>query len=100
MDASVVGTPRRRRIPRSFSLVSLARLDRAAAAHTVMGDFCARRDARRHRLVDGGLGPLRAGQGLAILAGIPSDARLLDLYRGSVDGGGPGSARSPPRAQS
>src|SRR5258708_14914990 len=99
MDASAASAPGGWRVPRYFSLVALARLVRAAAAHTVMGDFCARRDARRHRLVDGGLGPLRADQGLTILAGIPSDARLLDLYRGSVDGGGPGSARSHHRAE-
>src|SRR5262249_50720322 len=72
----------------SFSLFSLARLDRAAAAQTIVDDFWFRRGARRHRLVDGGLGPLRAGEGLTVLAGVPSDARLLDLRRRSVDGVG------------
>src|SRR6266702_7418889 len=99
MDASALGTPGRWRVPRSFSVVSLARLDRLAAPHTVMDDFCARRGARRRRLVDGGLGPLRADQGLPVLAGVPSDARLLDLRRHGVDGGGPGTARMHRRAE-
>src|SRR5215472_279424 len=93
MDASAVGATRRCRVSRSFSLFSLARLDRAAAAQTIVDDFWFRRGARRDRLVDGGLGPLRAGEGLTVLAGVPSDARLLDLRRRSVDGGGPRAAR-------
>src|SRR5260370_4659682 len=61
MDASAAGAPRGWRVPRSFSLVSLARLDRPAPARTILAHFCARRDARCARLVDGSLGPLGAG---------------------------------------
>src|SRR5262245_59370714 len=86
MDASAISATRRWRVSHSFSLVSLARLDRAAAAQTIVDDLWFRRGARRHRLVDGGLGSLRAGQGLTVLAGLPSDACLLDLRRRSVDG--------------
>src|SRR5262249_53515060 len=93
MDASAVGATRRWRVSRSFSLVSLARLDRAIAAQTIMDDLWLRGGARRNRLVDGGLGPVRAGQGLTVLAGVPSDACLLDLRRRSVDGGGSCTAR-------
>src|ERR1700757_409772 len=92
MGASAVGATRRWRFSRSFSLVSLARLDRAIAAQTIVDGLCLRGGARRNRLVDGGLGPLRAGQGLTVLADVPSDACLLDLRRRSVDGGGPRAA--------
>src|SRR5260370_128303 len=67
MDASAAGAPRGWRVPRSFSLVSLARLDRATAAHTVMGNFCARRDARRYRLADGCVRPPGAAHPLTAL---------------------------------
>src|SRR5262249_55764720 len=93
MDASAVGATRRWRVSRSFSLVSLARLDRAIAAQTIVDDLLLRGGARRDRLADGGLGPLRAGEGLAVLAGGPSDGCVVDLHPRSGVGGGSDAAR-------
>src|SRR5499433_1225583 len=51
-----------------------------------MDDFRPRRGAWRGRLVDGRLGPGRAGQRVAISVGVSLDARLRHLRRHRVDG--------------
>src|SRR5262249_351586 len=63
-------------------------LDRAASARALVDDIRPRRSAWRGRLVDGRLGPDRAGQRVAISAGVSLDARLRHLRRHRVDGAG------------
>src|SRR5512133_3223667 len=86
MDAPAAGAARRGRVPSSVYLVSLARLGRAAAARAAVDDFRSRRSARRDRLVDGRLRPLRARERVAVSLGVPLDARLCDLRRDRLDG--------------
>ncbi len=60
VGASIAGAPDRRSLSAAASLLSAARMDRAGAQMAPMADLCARRPARRHRLVDGGIRPHRA----------------------------------------
>ena len=75
----LLGRADRRGVPAAVSLFSLARLDRGRIARAALDDLRARRGAGRGRLVDGVVGTDRAGQRLAIPAGVSSHARLRDL---------------------
>ena len=57
----------------------------AEVARAALDDFRAWRGAGRGRLVDGGVGADRAGQRVAIPAGVSSDARLRDLCGDRLD---------------
>ena len=69
----------RRGVPAAVPLVPLARLGRAGTARAAVDHLRAGRAARRGRLVDGGVRPHRAGERVAVPAGVSSHARLRDL---------------------
>src|ERR1700752_4416438 len=69
----------------AVSMVPLARRNRASLARMAVGHLRSRRAARWGRLVDGGLGPRRASECVALSARVSSDARLHDLCADRMD---------------
>src|SRR6185437_15483638 len=86
MDPPAGGAHDGRGLSAAISIFFGTRLGAATLACKTMDDFWRRRAARRRRLVDGVLGPYRrAGERVAIPAGVSSVARLRDLCRHHMD---------------
>src|SRR6202042_3129528 len=87
----------RHRLSAAVPLVSVARRFQRRIEAAVMGDLRARRPARGGRLVDGGLGSLRARRSLTLPSRDPSGASAADLRGHRLDTaslGGPAVSRA------
>src|ERR1700676_1956520 len=95
MDAPAARAHDRRCVPAAVLVVSLAGQGRTTIARPALGDLRSWRIPGCGRMVDGGLWARGARRGLAIPAGLSSDAGLFDLCRIGLDRAGAGAAVRP-----